>query len=579
MQNIINELGNLRKSLNELSVYNLDVHSSLELYYEVARKVNEIINELNRFEGVVSDSLLEQNNQLYYLLNNGLKVEVANKLLEFLENGTLNEIINKEIFNDLSSKVEKLITNNDVNVIYVDSVKGLDTNIGTIDSPFQTSKKAFDYLCSLGSKTLFKQWKIKFNKGTYTSVKVDKLPQFTYPLIIEGTLEGTEIVSKFVYNDDDNYIGMWFEPLKGNSIHIKWLKFEGYKKGFNGYGVIAKNQGYLYIFECEAIDCDTGFAGVNNVTLTCQRTVVRRCTNGFRNLYNGCATIGSGTGGTHMSEGGNGCEVYDCEIGFLLSRNSVAHSDYVKFYNCNTAIQIEMNSRLATLSNHFNSCGVGVNCVGGSEWIGGIGEEIDTWTNITNCAYDLHGNSRYSRVQSLYGKLTSTFFRKIGSQITNSNITNNTSQVEIFRASPTIESIPYYYLERDNVTVELVIKGTFRQASGQTIKLTPVLRGLNDDNSTNGKNIPMGEISIPTESANLSGFKATFKLEMNKLEYLRYTELMLSNTTGGNRIATTPYLVSSSENREGKKQLLLNATLSNIASELNIQSIELILSN
>lgn len=606
---MINKLPDTHVHLHPASVYKIHGYSLQDLLCNFYKYINECIEQVNKNE----EHILNQNNIMTkfieYMKNEGIPPIVVETINNMYNDGRLKDIIDRllnglisqdeEFKNNMNSlmselqnkinlingevdkKIEQLMPKNEVNIIYVDSINGNDENDGSENKPFQTSEKAFNYLCNLGSKTLNKQWKLKFKKGVYRSVKVDKLPQFSYPLVIEGTLEGKNIVSRFVYEElTTNYIGIWLEPLKGNAIYVKWLKFENYKKGFNGYGIIAKNQGYLNCFECEAINCDCGFAGVNNVTLTCQRTIARNCREGFRNLYNGCATIGAGTGGSHMSDGGNGCEVYDCEIGFLTSRNSVSHSDYVKYENCDIGVQIEMNSRVATLSNVFDNCKVGVNSNGGGEWIGGIGEEIDTWINLgTNIPYDLYGNSRYTRVQSLYGKLNSSFMRKIGDEITKSSLTGVTEQTELFRSSPTIESIPEYYLQRNRVKVKLIVKGTYTLSSGQSITLSPILRGLNNDNSPNNKNISMHNIKITTESTGASGFKAIFELDFNAKNYLRYTELLVTNTTGGNRVTVLPFVVESKDNREGKKQLILNATLSDASSQLNVLSIELELSN
>lgn len=552
---------------NKFSIYKSEEKTVLKLIEEIGKWIETLIKGLDGKTDLYGDHKGSwQGLNRPTLSEEGLRatVEELNEVVPFLK-----------------ETVEKLYPKEEINIIYVDSVNGLDTNDGSENFPFKTSQKAFDYLCNLGSKALNKQWKIKFKKGVYRSVKVSNIPQFSYPLLLEGTLEGTGIVSRFVYEEGTtDYIGLWLEPMKGNAIHCKWLKFENYKKGFNGYGIIGKNQGYLYIYECEATNCDCGFAGVNNVTLTCQRTIARQCREGFRNLYNGCATIGAGTGGKHMSDGGNGCEVYDCEIGLLTSRNSVSHSDYVKYYNCGVGIQIEMNSRVATLSNVYDNCGIGVYAVGGAEWIGGIGNEIDTWVNLgNNIPYDLYGNSRYARVQGLYGKLDSTFIRKIGDEITTPTITGTMTTTEVFRSSPSIECIPEHYLNRDKVKVELIIKGTYKLASGQTIKISPILRGLDTDNSPNGKDINFSEISLQTESNGFTGFKSIHEIQFNKKNYMRYVELLVGNTTGGNRISLSPFMVETNAKREGKKQLMINVTPSDTTSQINIISIEMKLSN
>lgn len=103
---LIDKVESIKTTLNEISVYNLDVKTSLELYYELAKKVNEVINELSRFEGVVSDEVVEQNKKLIYLLGEGLKIEVGLKIDELITNGTIQDLINNKIFNELNNKIE-----------------------------------------------------------------------------------------------------------------------------------------------------------------------------------------------------------------------------------------------------------------------------------------------------------------------------------------------------------------------------------------------------------------------------------------------------------------------------------------
>lgn len=103
---LIDKVESIRTTLNEISVYNLDVKTSLELYYELARKVNEVITELTRFEGVVSEEVVKQNEKLLYLLGEGLKEQVGIKIDELITNGTIQDLINNKIFSDLNTKIE-----------------------------------------------------------------------------------------------------------------------------------------------------------------------------------------------------------------------------------------------------------------------------------------------------------------------------------------------------------------------------------------------------------------------------------------------------------------------------------------
>lgn len=103
---LIDNIEHLRKSIEKISVYNISTYSMLELYYSIARKLNEVISELLRFEVTISDEIIEQNKKLTYLLNDGLKIEVVKKINEMVLDGTFDTIINEVIFAELNNKID-----------------------------------------------------------------------------------------------------------------------------------------------------------------------------------------------------------------------------------------------------------------------------------------------------------------------------------------------------------------------------------------------------------------------------------------------------------------------------------------
>lgn len=113
---LIQNIEELRKSLNEISVYDFDVYTSMELYYKIANKLNEVIKELMRFEGLVSDEVVEQNEKLIYLLGEGLNEEVVKKIDQMVKDGTMNSIINTNLFNDLNSQINEKASKSELEV-------------------------------------------------------------------------------------------------------------------------------------------------------------------------------------------------------------------------------------------------------------------------------------------------------------------------------------------------------------------------------------------------------------------------------------------------------------------------------
>lgn len=105
---LIDSVNNLKVALNEISVYDFDVYTSMELYYKIAENFNKVIKELNRFEGVISEEVVKQNEKLLYLLGEGLNQEVVKKINEMVDNGTFETIINHDIFNNLNFKLSEM---------------------------------------------------------------------------------------------------------------------------------------------------------------------------------------------------------------------------------------------------------------------------------------------------------------------------------------------------------------------------------------------------------------------------------------------------------------------------------------
>lgn len=148
----------LKQQINEISVYDLNVYTAIELYYKLSQKINEMIKELMRFEGAVDDEIIEQNKKLLYLLGEGLKEQVTIRIKELHDDGTLEAIINQEIF---SHKVDKtnlelyahksnatgdtiLLKTNKGKVIVIDTGSTSDTS--GVDSFIAKHTSTIDYL-------------------------------------------------------------------------------------------------------------------------------------------------------------------------------------------------------------------------------------------------------------------------------------------------------------------------------------------------------------------------------------------------------------------------------------------------
>ena len=107
----------LKKSIQELSCYNFETFTAIELYYTIATKLNEVIKELSRHENLVSDEIIKQNNALQEMLDSGLHNEVINKINNMVLDGTMDLIINQNVLEDLNSQIKDItyVIGNDTN--------------------------------------------------------------------------------------------------------------------------------------------------------------------------------------------------------------------------------------------------------------------------------------------------------------------------------------------------------------------------------------------------------------------------------------------------------------------------------
>ena len=77
------------------TVYDMDGRTTQELLNQFFHKINSVIDTTN-----ASLSLME------FLINGGLKEEIAQKLIEWIQDGTLDEIINHGVLKEINDKVD-----------------------------------------------------------------------------------------------------------------------------------------------------------------------------------------------------------------------------------------------------------------------------------------------------------------------------------------------------------------------------------------------------------------------------------------------------------------------------------------
>lgn len=125
-------------------VYNKETNynSNSKSYYDYLARVNEFLkvisDRVDEYDKVLADKLKEINNELeYYMTEWDKRIEkfpesVELMMVDWMEDGTLDDIINENIFNDLNTKIETVDTdlNQSINNVEADLTQEM-RQIGT----------------------------------------------------------------------------------------------------------------------------------------------------------------------------------------------------------------------------------------------------------------------------------------------------------------------------------------------------------------------------------------------------------------------------------------------------------------
>lgn len=96
----------LAKRMGLITVENMCQYTIAQLVYMVANKVNELIGEVGQFESDVVETVKTQNENIQYLLGEGLHLEVATVFEGWMEDGTFNTLINQTALNQVNKRLE-----------------------------------------------------------------------------------------------------------------------------------------------------------------------------------------------------------------------------------------------------------------------------------------------------------------------------------------------------------------------------------------------------------------------------------------------------------------------------------------
>ena len=97
----------LAKRMGLITVENMCQYTIAQLVVMVANKVNELVNEVWRFETDVQEIVKSQNENIQYLLGEGLHLEVENIFDEWVQDGTFDTLINQTALNKVNGRLDE----------------------------------------------------------------------------------------------------------------------------------------------------------------------------------------------------------------------------------------------------------------------------------------------------------------------------------------------------------------------------------------------------------------------------------------------------------------------------------------
>ena len=88
-------------TINQITGEDLDHYTVLKLLHEIIGKTNELVGSTNSVYEILT-----------YLLNEGLSEEVVEVLKQWIEDGTLADLITEEVLGELNDRIKDLEANN-----------------------------------------------------------------------------------------------------------------------------------------------------------------------------------------------------------------------------------------------------------------------------------------------------------------------------------------------------------------------------------------------------------------------------------------------------------------------------------
>ena len=157
--------------------YDFDGFTSQEVWSRIAQRMNIIIEHFNYLERTVKDKQELIDKKLDYLINEGLTIEIAKAVKEKIDDGTIKDIVDEQIFTELRASITNNYNELNNKIATTNSLVNKNTsNINSVKSELLASNEALKTELLASNEALKNEVDNSIQENTqYTEEKINEL--------------------------------------------------------------------------------------------------------------------------------------------------------------------------------------------------------------------------------------------------------------------------------------------------------------------------------------------------------------------------------------------------------------------
>ena len=157
--------------------YDFDGFTEQEVWSRIAQRMNIIIEHFNYLENTVKDKQELIDKKLDYLINEGLTIEIAKAVKEKIEDGTIKDIVDEQIFTELRTSITNNYNDLNNKISATNTLVNKNTsNINSVKSELLASNKTLKEELLASNEALKNEVNNSIQENTqYTEEKINEL--------------------------------------------------------------------------------------------------------------------------------------------------------------------------------------------------------------------------------------------------------------------------------------------------------------------------------------------------------------------------------------------------------------------